>query len=361
VVDALLAITPTLERPEPLPLVGVALSAEGDEELTVLPGDDHTGLLPRLEPVPPPDRRRRRRWILAALAAVLVLSGGGVAAAMLATNRAPTYPVPDVSNKSLQDALDLLQRAQDTAKDVKWNVVQRREYSRQTAKDGIMSQTPGPQTALKDGGTVTLVISNGQPLVNIPPVAGRSAADATALLEGARLVAGAEIAEANETVPAGTVLTVKVGDTRDVPTVPEQTVVDLVVSSGPAPRNVPDVTGKPEADAKAAIEAQGLATTRSEVFSDTVPAGSVTGTSPPAGTSVKRGDPVNMFVSKGQDLVTVPDVTGQRANPAIDALQKAGLNVTAQFGPPNGKVLNTSPAAGTKVKRNTNITIYFQP
>ncbi len=362
VVDALLALTPTLARPEPLPLVGVALAApDDDDELTVLPGDDRTGLLPQLETAPALDRRgRRRRLLLAALVALFVLAGGGVAAAMWATSRPPTYPLPDVSNRSVEEARDLLNQAQTAAKDVKWKIVERHDYSRTTALGGVISQNPSSGTSLRDGGTVTLVVSDGQPLVNMPAVSGKNVADASALLKTARLVPGTVVEEVSEDVPKGTVLTVRVGQTRDVARAPEQTVVDLIVSSGPAPRTVPTVAGKTEAEATAAILAVQLKGVSQQVFSD-LPVGAVVSTSPPAGTAVERDSTVTISVSKGPDLVTVPDVTGQKAAAAIDALEKAGLNVTAQFGPPNGKVLNTSPTAGTKVKRGTNITIFFQP
>ncbi|HEY2332867.1 MAG TPA: PASTA domain-containing protein [Acidimicrobiales bacterium] len=361
VVDALLALTPSLARPEPLPLAGVDLAEPGgDDDLTVLPSDDRTGLLPPVEGAPPTGRHPRRRWILAGLAALLVVLGGG-GAAVWAITRPPTYPVPDVGNGSIQEARTKLAQAMAASKDVKWKVVERAEFSRTTAVDGVTSQSPGPQTQLRDGGTVTVAYSKGQPPVNIPPVAGKSVADATKLLQDARLVPGPQINEANETVAAGLVLTSKVGAQRDPTVVPEQSVVSLVVSTGPAPRTVPDVTGKSQADATAAITGAGLRVAVGPASFSDAAVGTVVSSDPPAGRSVSRDSTVTISLSKGPDLVTVPDVKGMKAQAAINKLQDAGLQVTGQFGPPNGKVLITDPGAGSQVPRNTSVVIYLQP
>ena len=49
------------------------------------------------------------------------------------------------------------------------------------------------------------------------------------------------------------------------------------------------------------------------VFDDEVAAGQVVATQPGAGAELNRGDTVELVVSKGPDLVAVPDVSGLRA------------------------------------------------
>ena len=101
--------------------------------------------------------------------------------------------------------------------------------------------------------------------------------------------------------------------------------VDLVVSKGLPPVDVPDVRGQQLADATTALEAAGLrAAVGDQAFSDTVPKGSVIDQSPRGGTLTK-GSTVTLTVSKGPDLVTVPDLRGRSVEDAQRTLQDLGL------------------------------------
>ena len=81
-------------------------------------------------------------------------------------------------------------------------------------------------------------------------------------------------------------------------------------------------------------------------------------TSPPAGSKVDRDSTVVVNVSKGPDLVAVPDVTDKTVDQATTALAAAGLNVANVFGPPNKRVFLSDPQAGTKVKRGSSVNLY---
>ena len=63
------------------------------------------------------------------------------------------------------------------------------------------------------------------------------------------------------------------------------------------------------------------------MFSDDVRSGRVVGTSPPAGTTLERGSEVTLQVSRGPEQVEVPDVTGDSEDNARSALEGAGLRV----------------------------------
>ena len=97
---------------------------------------------------------------------------------------------------------------------------------------------------------------------------------------------------------------------------------------------------------------------RADTFSDTIPKDQVVGTSPAAGASVDRGTKVTVNVSKGPDVVAVPDVSGKSVQDATTVLQQAGLQVSNVFGPPNKKVFTTDPAAGTQAHRGSSVNLY---
>jgi serine/threonine-protein kinase len=84
----------------------------------------------------------------------------------------------------------------------------------------------------------------------------------------------------------------------------------------------------------------------------------VVGTNPAAGVGVRPGLAVAVNVSKGPDLVTVPDVAGQSPSSAQQALTAAGLVASTTYGPPSGRVFSTQPSSGSRVRRGTAVALY---
>jgi serine/threonine-protein kinase len=130
------------------------------------------------------------------------------------------------------------------------------------------------------------------------------------------------------------------------------------VSDGPAPRTIPDLAGKTFDEAAAALGELGLTAVRADVFSDSRPAGQVDATVPPAGGAAAKGAKVTVNVSKGPDLVAVPNVSGQSVEQATATLASAGLQVANVFGPPRKTVFATDPEAGRRVKRGSGVSLY---
>ncbi|WP_157940132.1 protein kinase domain-containing protein [Arthrobacter ruber] len=134
--------------------------------------------------------------------------------------------------------------------------------------------------------------------------------------------------------------------------------------AGPAGTvSLPDVADTPLAEARTVLEGQGLVSlSTEEVFDEQVTAGLVVGTDPAAASLVRRFEPVELLVSKGPDLSTVPDVTGLPAEEAVAALERAGLGVTVTDAReysqtvPEGAVARQDPS-GTEVRRGTRVTL----
>ena len=102
--------------------------------------------------------------------------------------------------------------------------------------------------------------------------------------------------------------------------VEENGTVTLTVGDGPAVVTVPDLVFASEA--AATLEYEGLALgSIQEAPSETVPAGQVVETSPAEGTEVDRNTPVDIVVSTGPAQVDVP---AQPADPAPGAQQQGG-------------------------------------
>ena len=132
------------------------------------------------------------------------------------------------------------------------------------------------------------------------------------------------------------------------------------MSKGPRPRPSPSgLQGKTFEEAKAALEAVQLKAKKVEEFSDDVEKGRVIGLRPGEGTA-PRDSEVEVVISKGPDLVKVPDVSGRSLEEAIAALEGAGLVVGDAFGPAKGQPFDTDPPAGTEVRRGSTVDIYLR-
>ena len=132
--------------------------------------------------------------------------------------------------------------------------------------------------------------------------------------------------------------------------------VTLTVSSSEV--TIPELTGKTFEEAQAELQQLGLVVTRVDQESpDKVP-GSVLSTDPVAGTKVAKGSPIAVTVA-AEPPVPVPSVVGQDQVQAQTTLQNAGFQVTVVPTPSNtvaaGKVVSTTPAAGTPTPKGTTI------
>jgi len=68
---------------------------------------------------------------------------------------------------------------------------------------------------------------------------------------------------------------------------------------------------------------------------------------------------VTVSVSKGPDLVPVPDVRGHSVDEATSMLSQAGLSVANVYGPSKrGTVFFTDPPAGQRVHRGSGVNLY---
>jgi beta-lactam-binding protein with PASTA domain len=109
--------------------------------------------------------------------------------------------------------------------------------------------------------------------------------------------------------------------------------------------------------AQAALGGANLKAAENNVFSNSTPKGQVIGTNPPAGTVIQVGTTVTVTVSKGPDLVAVPDVSGKSVAAASTALQAAGFTPNGVTGGLLRAVTRTSPPAGAQVLRGSSVAL----
>ena len=106
----------------------------------------------------------------------------------------------------------------------------------------------------------------------------------------------------------------------------------IVVSTGPPMTQVPDVVGMKYDEALDVLQKASLRAKKVEVFSDKEP-GEVLRQDPRADETVREGSVVTLQVSKGRELVPVPDVLEQTRESAEAELRANGFQVTVDTAP----------------------------
>ncbi len=141
----------------------------------------------------------------------------------------------------------------------------------------------------------------------------------------------------------------------------EGSTVTLFVSNGPSTVKVPDVLGLSEQDARRRVSRSGLRARIDTESSRKVPEGNVIRSDPGPGTAIERGSRVTLVMSSGPQQVTVPDVTGQDQQDAVDRLRDDGLSVVVrerESSEPADTVVDQSPAGGLLVGEGTTVTLF---
>jgi serine/threonine-protein kinase len=154
-------------------------------------------------------------------------------------------------------------------------------------------------------------------------------------------------------VPAGSVRSTR--PAKGTLLEPGQAVI-LVVSTGRPDVQVPEIAGQTVVEAEGALRAAHLGTQVERVFDNEVPKGVVVGTDPAIGAKAPWGSTVLVRVSKGPDLVDVPDVTGLTKDEAEERLRAAGLGWRYVF-PVGSRVFRQSPGPGEQAPRGSKVNL----
>ncbi len=312
------------------------------------PTEQQTLVVP-LPPKKPPVKRKKRRTGLIATAVLLVLSmlalGSGYYLGSYRYTKAPSViGLTLLAAEKMLTAEGLKDRQGDG------------EFSETVAEGKVLRQDPKAGGKVRKEGTVTLVLSRGPERAIVPAVSGKDVEAATKALTGVGLVvASQQVLEFSPSVAKGLVI-------RTAPAVgaklKKNTVVRLVVSRGPEPLDVPNLSGKTRTEAEKTLKGIGFTVAVIEQFSEEIDKGIVMSQTPNNG-SADRGSTVTLTVSKGPDVVVVPDVTGMSEDAARAKLEGLGFNVkVSRFPRGPGRVVSQDPQGGKTLRRGSDVRIY---
>lgn len=134
----------------------------------------------------------------------------------------------------------------------------------------------------------------------------------------------------------------------------------LTISPGPEQFTLDNYVGMTYQETLTKLTSLGLTVTKNEIYDDSIAVGSVISTVPEAGSSVQKGTEIIVVVSKGMELVSVPNLINSTEEEAKQAILQAGLVVgeisySASNEYEQGRVKYQSYSFGTEVKPGTTV------
>jgi serine/threonine-protein kinase len=282
---------------------------------------------------------RRLAYVAVVVVVVLALGLGGW---WLTAGRYATLPAVD--GLSMADARQALLQAGfrvRTAPELIDNNV---------PKGDVISISPTGRTA--PGTTIAVTVSLGPRTIKVPPVTGKSLADATAALRAAGLTVS------STTKPVGATGTVVIGSVAGTtPTAgtswPQTKAVTIDVVAGVA---LPTLTGQDINSIQQWAGTNNIKLQQTSVTSDK-PQGIIVSQSLASGTLVQPGQTVSVSVSSGPPEVQIPSLQGETFQQAQQTLESLGFKVVGDryfFGT---KVSSTSPSG--QAPSGSTITVYY--
>ncbi|MBT2444788.1 Stk1 family PASTA domain-containing Ser/Thr kinase [Streptomyces sp. ISL-36] len=339
-----------------------------DQPTTALRQTDPAGQTSMLPPMNPdeggygyddrPDRRRQQKksktsTILLVLAGVLVLVGAILIGRAVFETKDGTdqVPVPSLVGHTLQEAEGLAANAQ-----VK--VAQSGSERCEQPKGKICNQTPAADgvTKMNVGETISVVISEGAPQIEVPDVTEKSRESAEQLLKDKGFKV--EVVQEESDEDPGTVL-------RQSPeggTKAEQNSAVKITVAKKEKSQLPDVTGRSYQQAVQDLKLLGFENVSRQDVDSEQPAETVVGMNPNGSTDQPKDVQITLKVSKGpqQTQTAIPaGLAGKKFEEVKQQLEALGLVVQQQGSDKNdATVLGTNPPEGSQVTTGQTVTVF---
>lgn len=221
-------------------------------------------------------------------------------------------------------------------------------------KDVIVSQSIKSGKKVKEGTVIEVVVSKGVRDYIVPDVQYSTKKKAIEAFKKEDLKYKIKY-QYSKTYKKGIVIKQSVEAGKKVK---DDTVVTIWVSKGKKviTIEVPYVLGKSKASAVSLLEGAGFVCNVKEEYSDSYTEGTVCAVSHESGVKEKKGTTITIWISKGPEMTTVPDVTTLSKSDAIAVLQSEGLGCSVSYQSNDaysGMVISQSVSPGRSVKMGT--------
>ena len=289
------------------------------------------------------ERRHRRLWVIGAVIALLV---AGVIGFRVVVKQSHT--IPPLAGIIEGEARNLIASNG-------WTIVVVTERNDDIPAGSVVRTEPEEGSKLKEGQTLTIVVSEGPTFATLPDVSGADAQSAIDQLTALGLVVTPRDTNSEE-VPAGTVIGWNVPEQPGLnpgDQLLKGTAIDVLVSVGPELREVPTLVGLKLEDAQKVVADLGLTLIETPpAKSNGADKGLIGAQSPIPGEKVPRDTGIAYSISLGPDLVQLPYIVGNRLDTVQTRLKDAGFVVGSITGNQSGK-LKQALIGGKSVKNLT--------
>ena len=242
-------------------------------------------------------KNHKKLSIFIGLILLFIIAFGGTLGILNITNPAEVQ-IPNLVGMSKEEA----QADAEEAK-LKFEIANE-EYNAEVPEGFVISQDPKyiENYNVKEGSTITVVVSKGTEKTKVPNVEGKEEEEAIKLIEEAKLKAEV-IEETSQTVEEGHVISQETDPDTEV-SAGDTVKIHVSTGTGIKQVKVQNVVGQTEANAKATLEGQGLKVNISYVDS-TNNNGIVARQSVAEGTTVNEGTTVTLTVNKVAETKTI--------------------------------------------------------
>ncbi|MEY8566490.1 Stk1 family PASTA domain-containing Ser/Thr kinase [Corynebacterium sp.] len=316
---------------------------------------------PAPEPVPRKEKKRRNGWVVALwIVAVLALVGGGTAVAWNWFSDSDSQAneqvqIPDVAGQPRDEAMSTLEEAG-------FDVTVEDRPDAEIPRDETIGTDPDAKSTVLRGSKVTLLVSSGQEVTDVPDLSGKTTQQAQKALADAGLRLRSKVSEEpSDDVEEGHVIEQTHPSGSQVS---KGTEVGITVSTGPEEIRVPRVTGQTRDDAVQNLEDAGFEVDVTMVDSTEDENRVLSATN--EGTTQPRGTTVTIEVSRGNQF-TMPQLVGKDYDEVYSILQQAGwrggpdrvtrTNVNQLDPLAVDRVVGQSAREGETIDRNAPITV----
>ncbi|QGU06015.1 Serine/threonine-protein kinase PknB [Corynebacterium occultum] len=315
-----------------------------------------------------PTGQRKNRWLATVAALLTVVVLGMVAVFAWDAFRPTSGPggtqtiemvtIPDVIDKPANEAVSVLE-------ELGLNVDTAEEPSPDIEEGNVIRVEPVVGSQLQAGARVTLVISTGEEMTNVPDITGMTTeAAAQALAEAGLELDSTVREETDDNVPVGLVIEqTPVSGTE----LAKGSRVSITVSTGAEQVLVPSLTGMQWSQAESTLISLGF-TPQAEYIDSQEDEDTVLNVDA-QGSNLPRGSVVTVQVSNGQQIL-MPDITRVDRADALRALRDAGWSApdsSLVAGDPVGTavlidqdlIAVSSPEEGAVITKDTQINVRY--
>lgn len=239
-----------------------------------------------------------------------------------------------------------------------------KQYSDTVAENMIMLQTPDSGVLVKKEQTIEAVVSAGVEKIEIGDYRGQQAEDVKKELEALGFTV--KLTEQKSSLKNGTVISqaVEAGTLLVA-----GTEIELVVSKNDTnfdsgvKHTIGNYTGLLQDEIDSVEFSDKYVIELVYEFSDDVPENEIFRQEPEEGTELAEGSTITLYVSKGAEEITVPDMQYKKYIEAVAVLEEAGFVVELEYEASDivveGLVIRQTLEAGTRTEKGAEIKLYI--